>query len=335
MGEYVAIFDADFVPPSNFLMRVIPFLVNDPGLGVVQTRWGHLNENQSYLTGAQALALDKHFTIEQLVRHRAGIYPKFNGAAGVWRKACIEDCGGWHDDTACEDLCLSIRASLRNWRFHYAHDVVAPAELPSTILAYKIQQARWTLGATQCLSKYGRRIWEDPLTSRTARVYALLSMSAYVTNALLLSLLLVQWPILIMQIRPPEWLYLVGLLGLGQPILFILAQISLYSRWTKRLLFFPALLTVSIGISPSNTRALIQAVSRRDFTFSRTPKGSGKSYPVVPGRMLVVESALFVYTLGALLTAVLIGNIGPILLLGSATIGFGYVIYHSLRAKIG
>ena len=155
------------------------------------------------LTGAQPIALDKHFAIEQIVRHRADYFPKFNGAAGIWRAAAICDSGGWHTDTVCEDLCLSTRAVIRNWKFHFVPHVVAPAELPTTISAYKTQQARWTMGSTQCLLKYGKSIWQAPDKSLSARMYALLSMSAYLTNVMVLLLLLAQLPIVLVDARPP------------------------------------------------------------------------------------------------------------------------------------
>lgn len=330
-GQYIAIFDADFLPSTDFLMRTVPFFLDDHRLGVVQARWGHLNDSESPLTGAQAIALDKHFAVEQLIRHRADIYPKFNGAAGVWRKSCIEDAGGWQDDTACEDLCLSIRAALRGWRFHYAHEVITPAELPSTIVAYKIQQARWSLGATQCLKKYGDTIWHDKAASLTARLYTLFAMSAYMTNVLVLLLLLIQLPMLLLESRPPEWLYLLGLIGLGQPILFVIGQVSLYKDWISRLRYLPALLVIAIGIAPSNAYAIARALFQHSFTFLRTPKGPAGSYEVKPGRMLVVELIFGVYSLAALLMAITVGNPGPVILLSSATVGFGYVAYLSLR----
>ena len=178
-GEFIAIFDADFVPPPAFLRQTLPYLLDDPQLGAVQARWGHLNAAESPLTGAQAIALDKHFAVEQLVRHRAACFPKFNGSAGVWRKTCIEGAGGWSSETLCEDLCLSTRAVLAGWRFHFAEDIVAPAELPSTMRAYKSQQARWATGATQCLTRYAAPIWQASGHAWLARLYALLSMSAY------------------------------------------------------------------------------------------------------------------------------------------------------------
>lgn len=223
-GEFIAIFDADFVPAPDFLLRTIPYLLADRAIGAVQARWGHLNDGESLLTGAQAVALDKHFIVEQLVRFRAELFPKFNGSAGVWRRACLLDAGGWQDDTVCEDLCLSTRAVLCGWKFYFAADVVAPAELPPTITAYKAQQARWAMGGTQCLAKYAAPIClarQKPF----ARLYALVSMSGYFSNVLVMMLVLVQIPLLITGARLPAWLLPLGIVGLDN---------HCYSSWPKR-----------------------------------------------------------------------------------------------------
>jgi len=324
-GHYIAILDADFVPAPDFLRRVIPYFLDDPRLGAVQARWGHLNEGASSLTGAQAVALDKHFAVEQLVRHRAVLFPKFNGSAGIWRRECIVDAGGWQIDTVCEDLCLSTRAVLAGWNFHFADDVVVPAELPATILSYKVQQARWAMGATQCMVKYAGQIVRAEQQTRLARAYALLSMSAYSTHLLLLILLLVQLPLLLSGVQPPSWLLLFSILGLGQPILFILAQHELHPDWLRRLRYFPALLVVAVGLAPSNTWAVVNGALRREFTFERTPKGSGPSYRLKPGLMLGIEGALFIYSAVTLMLALGRGHTGPIFLLATTTLGFGTI----------
>ena len=215
-GDFLAIFDADFRPEPDFLLQTVPLFLDEPELGVVQARWGHLNAHSSLLTAAQALALDKHFVVEQTVRHRADLFPKFNGTAGVWRRTCLEDSGGWHDDTVCEDLCVSTRAVLSGWRFRFLPNVVAPAELPSTASAYKSQQARWAKGSMQCLLKYGRSILTSHNQSRTARLYALLTMSAYVSSCLVLLLLLLQLPLIYYGVRPSSWLAALGIAGIGQ-----------------------------------------------------------------------------------------------------------------------
>ena len=146
-GEYVAIFDADFVPRQDFLLKTLPHLASDPRVGMVQTRWEHINSDYSLLTRTQAMALDGHFVIEQSVRNKVGFFINFNGTAGIWKKACILDAGNWQTDTLTEDLDLSYRAQLRGWKFTYLNDVTSPAELPSEINALKSQQFRWTKGA--------------------------------------------------------------------------------------------------------------------------------------------------------------------------------------------
>lgn len=329
-GEFIAIMDADFVPEPDFLRRAIPFFLADANLGAVQARWGHLNTGDSSLTGAQAVALDKHFAVEQLVRHRAGYFPKFNGSAGIWRRSCIVNAGGWQVDTACEDLCLSTRAFLMGWKFHFANDLVVPAELPSTIMAYKLQQARWAMGATQCLGKYAGRIWRAKEYSLMARLYAFLSMSAYSTHLLFLILLLVQLPLLLAEARPPSWLLAFSILGIGQPILFILAQHELHEDWLSRLRHFPTLLLIAIGLAPSNSWAVVRGVFSRDFTFARTPKGHGRSYRLYPSPMLGVEALLIIYSAVTLIIAIEKGMTGPIFLLATAVLGFVYVVLLSL-----
>lgn len=329
-GEFIAIFDADFVPTPDFLWRTIPFLSADPAMGAVQARWGHLNRSESGLTGAQAIALDKHFAVEQLVRHGADYFPKFNGSAGIWRRACIQSIGGWQSDTACEDLCLSTRAVLAGWRFHFANDVVAPAELPTTILAYKTQQARWAMGATQCLTKYARPILHADRQPFISRLYALLSMSAYVTHPLLMILLLVQLPLLLTGQQPPSWLLLFTLLGLGQPILFVLAQQALYRDWPDRLRHAPTLLLIAIGTAPSNTWAVLRGLLGTEFTFSRTPKGTRRSYRASADRMVFIELGMLIYSAFTLLLALSARNYGPVFLLVTAVLGFGYVSILSL-----
>ncbi len=330
-GEFIAIFDADFVPAPSFLRQTIPHLLAEPRLGAVQARWGHLNAADSSLTGAQAIALDKHFAVEQLVRHRADCFPKFNGSAGVWRRACIEDVGGWQADTLCEDLCLSTRAVLAGWRFHFADDVVAPAELPTTILAYKTQQARWAMGATQCLTKYAVPIWRAPGHSLLARLYALLSMSAYSSHLLLLLLLLVQLPLLLSHYRFPPWMIVFSVVGLGQPILFVLAQQALYRDWWRRVRHLPSLLLLAVGMAPCNAWAVLQAPFNRGFTFARTPKGARRSYRLSAGRMVWVEAGLAVYSLAAFLFALSTSNLSAAFLPLLGWLGFAYVVGRAWR----
>ncbi|MBI3194132.1 MAG: glycosyltransferase, partial [Ignavibacteriae bacterium] len=162
-GEFVAVFDADFVPNPDFLMKTLPYFFLDEKIGMVQTRWEHLNSDYSLLTRAQAMALDAHFVIEQNVRNKAGFFLNFNGTGGIWRKSCIEDAGNWHADTLTEDLDLSYRAQLRGWKFRYLNDVTSPAELPSEINALKTQQFRWTKGAVETARKILPMVWKSNL----------------------------------------------------------------------------------------------------------------------------------------------------------------------------
>jgi cellulose synthase/poly-beta-1,6-N-acetylglucosamine synthase-like glycosyltransferase len=337
-GEFIAIFDADFEPTPDFLQRTIPYFVNEPELGMIQARWGHLNADDSALTAVQAIALDKHFAMEQTVRHRANMYPKFNGAGGIWRRTCMEDAGGWQDDTVCEDLDLSTRAILKGWQFRFLNDVTAPAELPTSITAYKSQQARWAKGSTQCLNKFGWDILRDRQHSLGARLYALVSMSAYSTHLLLLVLLLLQIPLIYGHYRFPTALFIFSLIAIGQPLLFVLGQQVLYPDWLKRLRHFPTLLIVAIGLAPSNSRAILQAFSRGDHVFVRTPKtgalATKEPYRLPFDWIVVAEVFLALYSLGGLLLAFSQGNWGSTFFLTTCTIGFGYVAFLSLRELV-
>jgi cellulose synthase/poly-beta-1,6-N-acetylglucosamine synthase-like glycosyltransferase len=337
-GDYVAIFDADFRPEPDFLLRTIPHFLCSPNMGMIQARWGHLNAGDSPLTAAQSIALDKHFVMEQTVRHRANLFPKFNGAAGIWRRTCIEDAGGWQADTVCEDLCLSTRAILNGWEFRFLPDVIAPAELPDSISAYKNQQARWAKGSIQCLNKYWGDILKDGNYTWTARLYALLSMSAYATHFLLLVLLLLQIPLLILDVHFSSIMFLFTLIGLGQPLLFVMAQKESYPDWGRRLLHFPTLLLVAIGTAPSNSRAMVQAFSDRHHPFIRTPKGKKKvgleyhvagvpRYQLPFDGIMAIELFLAAYAALGIGLAIQRGNTGPLLLLLTSLLGFGYVFW--------
>jgi cellulose synthase/poly-beta-1,6-N-acetylglucosamine synthase-like glycosyltransferase len=336
-GDFLAIFDADFQPEPDFLLRTVPLFLEEPRLGVVQARWGHLNARSSLLTAAQALALDKHFVVDQTVRHRADLFPKFNGTAGIWRRACLQDSGGWQDDTVCEDLCLSTRAVLRGWQFRFLPDVVAPAELPSTASAYKSQQARWAKGSTQCLIKYGGSIVRSSDQRWQARLFALLTMSSYATSFLLLLLLVLQLPLLYFGVRPFSWLAAFGVAGIGQPVLFVLGQQQTYPDWKRRLLHLPALLITSIGLSVTLSRAVLQAFLPRRHAFVRTPK-RGDSSPEQPyqlpfDRIVVAEIFFAGYAALALGLALYRQSYGPVLFLLSCLAGFVYISVISLREQ--
>jgi cellulose synthase/poly-beta-1,6-N-acetylglucosamine synthase-like glycosyltransferase len=332
-GEFIAVFDADFQPLPDFLLQTVPYFLTNDHLGAVQTRWGHLNADTSPLTAAQAIALDKHFAIDQTTRHRAGLFPKFNGSAGIWRKRCIEQSGGWESDTLCEDLCLSIRAVLQGWEILFLPEVEAPAELPAGILAYKSQQARWATGSIQCLFKYGRSILHDNHHSRLARVYALLSMAAYSTHLLVILLLLLQVPLLYFDYDFSSWLLLFSLAGISQPLLFILAQRLLYPDWLRRLRHLPTLVFLAIGLAPSSVQAVLHALDHRPHVFIRTPKGQGQNVPEQPliSGVVLSELLLGLYALFGTYLAAVSGSIGTIPFLLMCAFAFLTIARQSLH----
>lgn len=272
-GEMIAIFDADFVPPRDWLRRTVPVLLRDERVGVVQTRWEHLNPTSSILTRAQALALDGHFGVEQPARARNGLFLNFNGSAGLWRRSCIEDAGGWRGDTLSEDLDLSYRAQLRGWRVAYLSDVVAPAEIPAQMSAFKRQQFRWAKGSTQCVRLLADKVLRSSLPLWT-RVMALLHLTGYfihvgmvVLLVLTLPLLLANWPV--PAGIPPAWL---GLFGLGAPLLYVVAQQTLRGNWKQGLRWLPALMVLGMGVACNNARAVLEGLLSSGGEFARTPK---------------------------------------------------------------
>lgn len=302
-GEFIAIFDADFVPPPDFLRRIIPLLLADPGLGMVQARWGHLNADYSLLTRAQALAIDAHFVVEQTARYRCGLYLNFNGTAGVWRRACIEAAGGWHTDTLSEDVDLSYRAQLAGWRLGYEPDVVVPAELPPQIHGFKAQQFRWAKGSIQVARKLAR-----PLLTHDAplwvRFQGMMHLTGYLIHPLMVVLLLAVVPMIITRSRMPASLAYLGLAALGPPFLFAVSQRAAYPDWGRRMLRFPILALIGTGIAVSNTLAVAEALLNRKTAFERTPKfriedrrdeWAGKSYALGPDPRVVGQIALAFY----------------------------------------
>ena len=275
-GEFIAVFDADFAPRPDFLRRTLPTFLPETGrhVGFVQTRWTHLNAGYSALTKAQALALDGHFVVEQVARHSAGLPFGFNGSAGVWRRACIEDdaVGGWQADTLCEDLDLSYRAQMAGWRGVYLDDVEAPAELPPPLLAFKRQQFRWAKGSVATLRKLAARIWQGPWPL-LKRIAALVHLGGYLIHPLLLLLLLVT-PLLMLFGGQPYWpLAYLSLVSVGPPALYALGQRRLHPQdWPRRCACLPILMLMGMGLSLSNSVAAAQALSGRAGSFLRTPK---------------------------------------------------------------
>jgi cellulose synthase/poly-beta-1,6-N-acetylglucosamine synthase-like glycosyltransferase len=274
-GEFIAIFDADFVPPEDFLERTIPGFA-DPRVGVVQTRWGHLNREYSALTGAQAIGIDGHFGVEQGARCWGGLFLNFNGTAGVWRAKAIADAGGWTHDTLTEDLDLSYRAQLRGWRVLFLPDVVCPAELPVQIAAFKAQQGRWATGTIQATLKLAPAILAAPVSS-WVKLQAFLHTTHYLVHPLMLAVVLLSIPLMLMGLfGSPTNLFVVGSLFAlstsGPTSLYVYGERQLGAGWARRLRYLPFMMLLGIGIALSNTRAIWRALTEHSLEFVRTPK---------------------------------------------------------------
>ncbi len=312
-GEVVALFDADFCPPPDFLHRTVPHLVAHPELAMVQARWGHLNAEYSLITRAQALLLDAHFTVEHIARNRSGLLMNFNGTAGVWRRAAIEDAGGWQSDTVAEDLDLSYRAQLRGWRILYLPEVMAPAELPPVIGAFRQQQYRWAKGAAQTLRKLAPALLRARRLSLPQKLMALLHLSGYVTQPLFLLLLLLAVPLALLAPPLPPLATLLGSVIAVPSLLYLLGQVTLYRDWPRRLLAYPVLMCLGLGLAWTNTLAFCEGLLRWGGEFQRTPKyrlrGHSGSWQRAPTYLppldgsLMVELALLGYALLGVIAA--------------------------------
>ncbi len=276
-GELVAIFDADFVPDADLLLAIVPYF-SDPGVGMVQARWAHLNRGCNAITQVQAMMLDAHFVIEHGGRCAAGLFFNFNGTAGLWRAATIRDAGGWTADTLTEDLDLSYRAQLRGWRFVFLPTVTCAGELPVEMCAFKVQQHRWAKGATQVMLKLLPQIWAQPLPLRT-KVEATFHLSSNVAYLLMVLDSLVFLPSSIVIRHGTDWaqtlwidapLFLFA--TLSHLCFFLSAQWAISGRLRTSLRYLPALMSVGIGLGLTNARAVIEALVGRSSAFVRTPK---------------------------------------------------------------
>ena len=275
-GDLVAIFDADFLPRSDFLSQVVPAF-RDPGVGMVQARWEHLNRDYSLLTRVQAMLLDAHFVLEHGARNRAGLFFNFNGTAGVWRREAIESVGGWHSDTLTEDLDLSYRAQLAGWRFVFLPDVVAPAELPVEMNAFRAQQHRWARGSIQTGIKLLPAVFRASLPFRI-KMEAAFHLFAHLNFPLLLALAVVVVPAVHVRAETASLtlfvidlpLFLAATLSVVN--FYAVSQREVRSDWVWRLWHIPVTMAVAIGLSVQNTFAVLGARRGRSGTFLRTPK---------------------------------------------------------------
>ncbi len=304
-GSYVAIFDADFVPPKSFLRKAVPLLESDAKMACLQGRWTHLNRHESWLTSAQALGIDGHFAIEQGARAWNGLMMNFNGTAGVWRKAAIDDpaVGGWSGDTLTEDLDLSYRAQLAGWRLEYCLDLPCPAELPGTVAALKSQQRRWATGSIQVACKLLPRIWRAKI-SLAEKVEATLHLTHYSVALWMLILALVARPMLL--IFADERLFsgwawiawgIILLSAFAPSFVYAYARYSLDGRWGG-LRTIPSMLVLGCGLCLNNAIAVLRGLRLRGGEFVRTPKSGSAGFEKKRSSYVTSASALWFGELG-------------------------------------
>ena len=276
-GEFIAIFDADFVPPEDFLLKTVHYFAG-PGVGMVQTRWAHINRHYSFLTEVEAILLDGHFILEHGARSRSGVFFNFNGTAGMWRRRAIEEAGGWQHDTLTEDTDLSYRAQLKGWRFVYLQDVECPAELPIEMTAFKTQQARWAKGLIQTSKKILPRVLTSDVPRRV-KVEAWYHLTANISYPLMIVLSTLLLPAMIIRFYQGwfQMLYIDLPLFLASTFsissFYLVSQKELFPRnWPRTFLFLPFLMALGIGLTVTNSRAVLEALFGKQSPFARTPK---------------------------------------------------------------
>ncbi len=355
-GEYIAIFDADFLPKKNWLKNTIPYF-KDPEIGVVQTRWGHLNRDYSILTRVQAFALDAHFTLEQVGRNSKGHFINFNGTAGVWRKECILDAGNWEGDTLTEDLDLSYRAQLKNWKFKYLEEVETPAELPVVISAARSQQFRWNKGGAENFQKMAWRVFKSKDISIKTKIHSFLHLlnSTMFLNILIVAILSI--PMLYIKNEYEHlkmYFYVMSFFVISTIIFFVcywFTYKTIYGGGFKRFLKYSAMFftffSVAMGFSLHNSIAVLEGHFGKKSEFIRTPKFNisslkeswkGNKYitkNISPN--VIIEGILMLYFAFGMYSAFIVGDQGgdfglfPFHLM--LCVGFGFVFFKSLTSK--
>ncbi len=343
-GEYIAIFDADFVPAPDWLMKVIHHFA-EPGVGMVQTRWTHLNRNYSFLTEVEAILLDGHFVLEHGGRSRAGVFFNFNGTAGMWRRRAIEEAGGWQHDTLTEDTDLSYRAQLKGWTFKYLQDVECPAELPIEMTAFKTQQARWAKGLIQTGKKILPRVLRSDAPFHT-KLEAWYHLTANVSYPLMIILSTLLMPAMIIR----SWQGPVQMLLIDLPLFlastasvstfYMVSQKELFPRtWYKTVIYLPFLMAMGTGLAITNTKAVLEALFGIKSAFARTPKyrvqqkgerSNAKKYRKRLGIIPWIEIAIGCYFAATVFYAVSTENYFTVPFLLLFVLGYWYTGFLSL-----
>lgn len=349
-AAFIAIFDADFIPDPAFLRRTLPFLLDEPGTGMVQTRWKHINENYSLLTKLQAFGLDGHFVVEQIGRNRGGHFINFNGTAGIWRKQCIIDSGGWSSDTLTEDLDLSYRAQLKDWKFRYLPDVGSPSELPAEMNSLKSQQYRWTKGAAECAVKNLPKVLKARKIGFRTKVHALFHLLNSFIFICVLGTALLSVPLLLLKPEMDEFATVFKLASIFLLSFLVLGVFYWISRPREEhrgilaflgfLWKFPLFLSVSMGLSLHNAIAVLEGYFGRKTPFVRTPKfgiaNKGDSWtdkqyralrmnPLALGELLL--AAYFVF---GIYMAFRLSDYGLLPFHAMLSFGFFYVAFQSI-----
>ncbi|MFN9483499.1 MAG: glycosyltransferase [Pseudanabaena sp.] len=344
-GNYIAIFDADFIPSTNWLKDTIRHYVNHPEakVAVVQTRWGHVNSEYSLLTKLQSTGIDGHFAIEQQARCNNNYFLNFNGTAGIWNRQAIIDAGGWQSDTLAEDMDLSYRAQLKGWKVVYDNNIVAPAELPVAMLAFKLQQFRWAKGSIQCAKKLIGQIWKADL-SPVVKFQAMMHLTGYSAHPLMLILILISIPLML--VTTPEtnalrislesaWSIFMWPAIFGPPFLYFHAQKDLYPKsWYRRIGRIFLLAILGTGISWSNSRAVFAGLSNTGANFRRTPKfdikhksdrWENKAYKIPLDATAWIELGLCTYSVIACAIALYKGLYMTLPFMVLYAVSYGYV----------
>lgn len=341
--ELVAIFDADFIPPAWFLKRAIPHF-SKPNIGLVQCRWGHVNENYSAITQAQALSLDFHFLIEQKAKSNSHLFMNFNGTAGIWKRCCIEDAGGWHTATLVEDLDLSYRAQMNGWKCVFLPDIVVDAELPVQMNAAKRQQFRWAKGSIQCAIK----LLTDIALKRKVAIEAKIQAFIQLTRHIVYPLMLIQFLALPILLAGQVNLYVISFLpaltiatylAMGPGAYIMIIQSMYHKSWKSKAKILPALLIYNAGMSVNNTVAVFDAVFGKKNEFLRTPKygvlktkndWKDNAYNLPFSQVTLLEIFFGVYGILGIFVSIFSNNPIFVPIIGLQAAGFFYIAYMSL-----
>ena len=341
--ELVAIFDADFIPPTWFLKRAIPHF-SKSDIGLIQCRWGHVNENYSTITQVQALSIDFHFLVEQKAKSNSHLFMNFNGTAGIWKRECIEDAGGWHTATLVEDLDLSYRAQMKGWKCIFLPDIVVDAELPAQMNGAKRQQFRWAKGSIQCALK----LLSDIGLKRNVAIEAKIQAFIQLTRHIVYPLVLIQFLTLPILLAAQVNLYVVSVLpvitiatylAMGPGAYLIVIRGMYHKSWKSKAKLLPALLVYNAGLSVNNTVAVFDAILGKKNEFHRTPKYGivtkkddwrDKAYNLPFTQTTLLEIFFGVYGVMGIFISIFSNNPVFVPIIAIQTLGFFFISYMSL-----